>query len=554
MLWLRSLESAQAQPLAGTEGATGTVIWSPEGDWIGFFADGRLKRIRPDGEPPETIAELRGFQEADWGSQGDILFRPRNREPLYVIHETGGSPRQVTQLDVELTENSHRGPEFLPDGRRFLFTSRCAERANNALSVASFDSPEVRRLMPAEAAVSYVPSRAERPESLFYYREGALFARPFDADREAFNGEPTLVTEEVHYVAPSIAAGFRVSGDGSVIVVRPAGGDEAQLTWFRRDGEAVGSVGPRGRPGQPRISPNGEAVLFTAPDPQSGNRDVWHTELARGITTRVTTHIANDWHPVWSPDGRQILFWSDRGAGGSIYLKTSLDPGAGEEPIPELRGVPQDWSRDGRWISYFRGQDVWVGSLSDVVEAFPFLETSTWESNLRFSPDGRWVAMPPTRRASGRCTCARLMVDLPVRGGGFSCLLTEAIFRYGGRTAGSSSICPGTTSCTPWTPRTSDGRGGSPYPLVCFKCVRMEDPTFCQPPGSRTPPRTTRAMESSSLSVAARNRSASFSCCWTGCRGAEGPRPGRLTAPSSTAQPPRPRNHLRQKKSTPEKH
>ena len=94
MLWLRSLESAQAQPLAGTEGATGTVIWSPEGDWIGFFADGRLKRIRPDGEPPETIAELRGFQEADWGSQGDILFRPRNREPenggAKIDHRIGG--------------------------------------------------------------------------------------------------------------------------------------------------------------------------------------------------------------------------------------------------------------------------------------------------------------------------------------------------------------------------------------------------------------------------------------------------------------------------------
>ena len=352
-----------------------------------------MKRIRPEGGPPQTVAELRRIQEATWGSQGDILFRSRNREPLFVIHETGGSPRQVTQLDVELTENSHRGPEFLPDGRRFLFTSRCADRDNNALYVASLDSPEVHRLMPAEAAVSYVPAGAERPESLFYYREGALFARPFDADEEVFAGEPTLVTEDVHYNAPSIAANFRVSADGSVIIFCPAGGDEGQLTWFRRDGEEVGRVGPPGRSGQPRISPDGEAILFTSPNPQNGNRDVWHTELARGITTRLTTHIANDWHPVWSPDGRQVLFSSDRSAGSSIYLKTSLDPGAGEEPIPELDpGSPQDWSRDGRWISYFRGQDVWVASLSGVVEAFPFLETSAWESNLRFSPDGSWIA------------------------------------------------------------------------------------------------------------------------------------------------------------------
>ncbi len=175
-------------------------------------------------------------------------------------------------------------------------------------------------------------SGAERPAALFYYNEGALFARPFDADREAFNGEPTLVTEEVHYVAPSIAAGFRVSGDGSVIVVRPAGGDEAQLTWFRRDGEEVGRVGPPGRPLQPRISPNGDAVLFNAPNPQNGNRDVWHTELARGITTKLTTHIANDWYPVWSPDGRQILFWSDRRCRGFGVSENLSRPRSSRKP------------------------------------------------------------------------------------------------------------------------------------------------------------------------------------------------------------------------------
>ena len=302
MLWIRSLESTEARPLAGTEGATQAIIWSPNGEWIGFFADGRLKKIHPDGGTPETIAELRGFQNADWGSQGDILYRARNREPLYVIHETGGSPRQVTRLNEELTENSHRFPEFLPDGRRFLFTSRCGVRDNNALYVASLDSPERRRLMPAEARVGYVPPRADRPGALFYYSEGALIARPFDVGSEEFIGEATVVTAGVNYVTASINAGFRVSGDGRVLVVRPPGGDEAQLTWFRRDGEEIGDVGPSGRPGQPRISPDGDGVLFEAPDPQTGNRDVWHTEFARGITTSLTTHIANDWNPVWSSD------------------------------------------------------------------------------------------------------------------------------------------------------------------------------------------------------------------------------------------------------------
>ena len=392
LLWIRPLESAEARPLAGTEGSTGPIIWSPDGEWIGFFVDGRLMKIRPEGGPPQPIAELPRFQSAGWGSQGDILFMAANREPLYVIHESGGSPRQATQLNMDLTENSHRYPEFLPDGRRFLFTSRSAERDNNALYVASLDSPEVRRLMPAESRVSHVPRRGDRHGALFYYSEGALVAHSFDADSETLIGEPTPVAEGVSYNAPSIIAGFRVSQDGSVIIVQ-RGGREAQLTWFRRDGEEIGTVGPLGQPAFPRISPNGETVLFTAPDPRNGNRDVWHTELARGITTKLTTHIANDFVPVWSPDGSQILFVSDRDGEGGVYLKTSLDPGAGEALIPGLeRRRPSDWSLDGRWILSELGRDIWVASQSGGVDAFAFLETPFGEANGRFSPDGRWIA------------------------------------------------------------------------------------------------------------------------------------------------------------------
>ena len=231
------------------------------------------------------------------------------------------------------------------------------------------------------------------PELCSITARGALVARSFDADSETLIGEPTPVAEGVSYNAPSIAAAFRVSQDGSVIIVRSAGGREAQLTWFRRDGEEIGTVGPLGRPDGPRISPNGETVLFHAPDPQNGNRDVWHTELARGITTKLTTHIANDWVPVWSPDGSQILFLSDRDGEGGVYLKTSLDPGVGEALIPELEpGAPSDWSLDGRWILYYSGPDIWVASQSGGVDTFPFLETPFREANGRFSPDGRWIA------------------------------------------------------------------------------------------------------------------------------------------------------------------
>ena len=117
------------------------AFWSPDSRWIGFYADGKLKKIGPEGGPAQTIADLPEFQEAAWGSGGDIIYRPSNRMPLFRIRETGGPPVPLTHLDSSLTENSHRFISFLPDGRRFLFTARCAERENNALYIGSLDSP-----------------------------------------------------------------------------------------------------------------------------------------------------------------------------------------------------------------------------------------------------------------------------------------------------------------------------------------------------------------------------------------------------------------------------
>ena len=400
-LWIRPLDSAGARRLAGTEGATGS-IWSPDGNWIAFYADGKLKKVSPEGGPPQTIAALPGFQDAAWGPHGDIIYRPDNRAPLFRIRDSGGSPRPLTTLNASLTENSHRFPEFLPDGRRFLFTSRCGERANNALYLASLDSPEVTRLMPAQSAFSYIPGAGGRPESLVYYRDGALVAQPFDPDEGRPSGEPAAIVDRVAYNAPSIQAGFRVSRDGRIIIVQ---GERtgSRLTWFSRSGEEQGTLAAPAEPIQPRISPNGDQVAFAAPDTQTGNRDLWYIEIARGITARLTTHVAADWYPVWSPDGRQLLFASERDGGAESvpYLKTSMDPGISESRHARLRGEPHDWSSDGRWIAYVgsMGRDLFAGPAAGG-EPFPFLATPARETTPRFSPDSRWIAY--TSDESGR--------------------------------------------------------------------------------------------------------------------------------------------------------
>src|SRR6185503_5212948 len=133
------------------------------------FADGRLKKVPVNGGQPQTIAMLPGFQQASWGSSGVIIFRPSNRQPLFRISESGGEPAPLTQLNEALGENSHRGPTFLPDGRRFLFTSRCAVAANNTLYLGSLDSPDLQRVMSAQSKALYLPAGQSGTGALLYY-------------------------------------------------------------------------------------------------------------------------------------------------------------------------------------------------------------------------------------------------------------------------------------------------------------------------------------------------------------------------------------------------
>ena len=395
LLLIYSLDSGESRSLPGTEGAI-DPIWSPDGRWIAFFADGKLKKVSPSGGPPQTVATVAGFQDAAWGAQGDIIFRPANRQGLLRVHESGGTPSELTTLDRSLTENSHRGPFFLPDGRRFLFTNRCEQREHNALFLGSLDSGRTQRVIPLQSNAAYLPPRGGSAGALLYYRDGGLFAQRFDTEQVVLLGEPVPVLEHVGYRAASVLAQFEASLDGSLIVSRPAGYDNL-LTWFNRKGEATGTVGGPDSYHQPRISPNGALIAFNRADPQNGNRDIWYTEVSRGITARLTTDAANDWFPAWSPDSKQIVFTSDRagaksGAGGYLFIKKSMDPGRDELPLPtEAESGAYDWSRDGKWIS-FGGQDIWIASASGDSKPFAFLATSFREGGGRFSPDGKWIA------------------------------------------------------------------------------------------------------------------------------------------------------------------
>jgi len=411
-LWLRPLDSESARQLPGTEEAT-QPFWSPDGRWVGFYAQEKLKKLRLSGGSPETIGEVKTIATglasgAVSNGAGDIILSVGNRNPLFRMRESGGPMQQLTRLDTSRSENSHRFPTFLHDGRHFLFVARSNQRENNALYLASLDSGEARRVMSVQSRVAYLPPRDGRSGLLVFIRDGTLVEQTFDGEKPT--GEPNPIVENVEYAAASLSGEFAVSSDGSVLILRPASGGRTRLRWFDRDGHDAGSLGPPGDYLQPRISRDGSRVLYTRPDERTGNRDVWYIETARGVASRLTTDPANDWWPVWAPDGQSILFASDRGGGPLLetFLKKSMDPGRVETKLFQFRdpSIPQDWSRDGKWIAFatnagsFGSYDLWMATTGGDSAPFPFLATPFAEGNARFSPDGTWIAY--TSNETGR--------------------------------------------------------------------------------------------------------------------------------------------------------
>jgi Tol biopolymer transport system component len=392
-LWVRPLDSATAKALDGTHG-NGYHLWSPDSRWIAFYADGKLKKISPLGGPAQTIADVPGFVDAAWSPEGDIVYRATNRAALLRLSAAGGPSTPVTRLNESLTENSHRFPQFLPDGRRFMFVSRCGQRENNALYIGSLDSPALTRVMPAHSQVRYVPQAPGRLGRLLFYRDGAVMSQAFDPEATRLSGEPVPLVDDVDYNPTGLGASFRVSADGRVMVVTTEGANDSQLLWVDRKGATVGTLGPPGAYSQARISPDATRVAFTTPDPQTGNRDIASIEIARGVTARLTTHVANDWYPVWSPDGQQLLFGSDRDGGAAVppFIKASLDIAGEEAPVPKaVPAPPLDWSRDGQWM-LLSNNDIWVMRAGGPGGPFAFLATRFREAGGRFSPDGKWIA------------------------------------------------------------------------------------------------------------------------------------------------------------------
>jgi Tol biopolymer transport system component len=390
-LWLRALDKSEAQPLARTDGAE-FPFWSADSRSIGFFSSDKLFRMDIGGGPPQFLAAVseRGGLGGAWNADGTILFAPKSTGPLFRIAASGGEPVAVTMLDPP-RQLGHRFPKFLPDGRHFLFYAVGSSEASS-IYLGSIDGGKPRKLTAADASGAYL-----HPGWVVFVQQGALVARRLDIVRGELVGDPVTLADPVGYDAGfSLLSGLSVSDDGR-IAYRVSG--VPQLTWLDRAGKAVGVGGGPDAHGLvfPELSPDGQSVAGQRA--VQNNADVWLLDLVRGGFTRFTFDPALDGAPLWSPDGTRIAFDSNRKGAFNLYLKP-LSGARTEELLLETANnkIPQDWSKDGRFLLYREvdrksNGDLWALEMTGS-ERKPHVVINTpfEERNGQFSPDGRWVA------------------------------------------------------------------------------------------------------------------------------------------------------------------
>jgi eukaryotic-like serine/threonine-protein kinase len=390
LIWVRPLGSLAAQPLPGTEGASGP-FWSPNGRSIGFFAQGKLKKIALSGEPPVTLGEAPANRGGTWGPDDIILFVPHPNAGVYRVSAAGGSVTAVTAPDGSRQEGSQLWPCFLPDGNHFLYFMTGLQQEEAGIYIASLDGREKKRLLTAGSNALYAP-----PGHLLFVRERVLWAQRFDADESRLAGEPLRLADQIP-VQPFGKGFFSVSQNGVLVHGSSGSSADQQAGWFDRAGKPLGLIGSPGAYLNFGLSPDEGRVALARFDRQTGTPDIWLLDLARGIESRFTFDPAPDLFPFWSPDEGRILWLSIRE--GLFSLQRKASSGAGQDELlltSDHQKHPTDWSGDGRFIVYQDNDpktkwDVWVLPLDGERNPFPFAQTRFNETNGHFSPDSKWI-------------------------------------------------------------------------------------------------------------------------------------------------------------------
>jgi serine/threonine-protein kinase len=399
-LGVRSLDQSQFTPLPGTEHSA-APFFSPDGQWVGFFADGKLKKIAVQGGEPVTLCDAPGYARgASWGDDGNIVAAFSQGIPgLVRVPSGGGTPTPLTKPSKQKGETAHGWPQTLPGSQAVLFTVYGATDADTQIDVLSLKTGEWKTLQEGGSFGRYVPSG-----HLLYMVQNTLLAAPFDLSRLALTGEPQHVVEEVN---SNVLGGgdFDVSQTGALLYASSKAAISFPLSiwWLDSAGQARPLQTSRGIYENPRFSPDGKHLAFdlaTGP----GQADIWVKDLERDTTSRLTHLPGRNTFPQWTPDGKGIVFESIRQAASGVYWVLANGVGEAQRLIESQTPIgPSSFSPDGKRLAYVQVSvdgypQIWTASFEgghdhpQLGAGEPFLRTSFHHVHPAFSPHGLWMA------------------------------------------------------------------------------------------------------------------------------------------------------------------
>jgi Tol biopolymer transport system component len=404
-LWLRALDAQNARLLEDTEGAQ-FPFWSPDSRSIGFFSRDKLKRFDLDGVGSRTIATARNGRGGTWNRDGVIVYSPNLSSRLWRVPASGGDPTPATILDASRGDIRHNFPQFLPDGRHFLFLSHSTDPRKSGPRIGLLDDPAKNQDVPELAGNAFQAIYAQSPNAssghLIFVRERTLVAQNFNLRTYRLEGEPHgIFSRDSFNVASS--PGFLNLTASSTGTLLDGGAQRArnELVWRKRDGTLLEVVGEENDYITPRISPDGSRAAVTRADSLTGDYDIWLLSLRQKVLSRFTFTPGLDFYPVWTPDASSIVYSSEAAGRLTLFRKSVGGLSESSQLIKNTGPNPYayDISEDGKFLSFVQigeadGGDIWILSLDKNAVTFPYLKTTAGELHPHFSrgpQSGKWI-------------------------------------------------------------------------------------------------------------------------------------------------------------------
>jgi serine/threonine protein kinase len=381
-LSIRSLASGATQEYSNTAEAR-FPFWSPDGQWVAFFAEGNLKKLEVGSGAVQTLCSAPHGWGGDWNHDGLIIFASDISGPLTRVSAAGSVPSPATKVLQAESAEAQRWPSFLPDGKHFLYQVDWVGTAGTYIG--SIDGKESKLLShDLTGNVQFIGGY------LLYVRNSSLMAQPFDPERMQFTGEPIPIASRDIEAEKSFSRGNYSASQAGTLVYLSRGASLSRFEWFDRNGQELGPIGVSGAY-DPRLSPDGRYVAYSADPAFDGNRSVWTFDLIRKTATRVTDGD-RDGFPAWSPDGKQLVYSGSRADGFGLYVRAA--DGSGQDQVL-AKGVslpPTDWSHDGRNVLYMNVSQGHPRIYSQAIESTASAREVTPGSEGQISPNGNWLA------------------------------------------------------------------------------------------------------------------------------------------------------------------